>query len=614
MKTKLHISVGYQSMVFIFVYILTFALCCECPADSEITKKLLDCYRSYGMPFAPIDANLVIYDNGLSYIGPDGSEKTNKYLAFLVSQDSQSQSQTLLIGPFIHRIENWQGEIKFVKADDIVLNDIQTQWHNPVFELNITLFTAIQCKNRGWDNLAEALIEKGLKESYGHQFSAFYQPENLEPKTALAMAAWAYWGNQLIEPDSDRKLIAERMKSLINEESKLNIEYNRNIIESLEAALVPSEAKPGTIEALIDELVEMCTSTGALMTQKDYDAKYLKLAELGFKAIPDLIEHLDDKRLTRSVTIGFNNFPSYPRTVGDVVSDLLQDLSGKELGQNWLDRQRGWRIEEKDALSWWSKARKAGEEKYFLDNVLPQDTKNKMPNRIMLHIIAKRYYAHLPDIYKTVLDKRSYMQSWPVAEVFTESAIPKKQKIELFTYACKNKNLEHRRAAFWELKEIDPGSFIELLLQTLNELPSSPKEPYWNCREASFANLVMETNNDEIWETFKHVAKKSDVGLRMEFLNVMNYSCIGEKNFKRRLDFLKSFLNDVEVRDINSNTEMFDGPCAESDFPILEVRNLAAKEIGWILKVSEMPAPNWTPEQWASFRLKVEKELENSGM
>jgi len=559
MKTKLHISVGYQSMVFIFVYILTFALCCECPADSEITKKLLDCYRSYGMPFAPIDANLVIYDNGLSYIGPDGSEKTNKYLAFLVSQDSQSQSQTLLIGPFIHRIENWQGEIKFVKADDIVLNDIQTQWHNPVFELNITLFTAIQCKNRGWDNLAEALIEKGLKESYGHQFSAFYQPENLEPKTALAMAAWAYWGNQLIEPDSDRKLIAERMKSLINEESKLNIEYNRNIIESLEAALVPSEAKPGTIEALIDELVEMCTSTGALMTQKDYDAKYLKLAELGFKAIPDLIEHLDDKRLTR-------------------------------------------------------KARKAGEEKYFLDNVLPQDTKNKMPNRIMLHIIAKRYYAHLPDIYKTVLDKRSYMQSWPVAEVFTESAIPKKQKIELFTYACKNKNLEHRRAAFWELKEIDPGSFIELLLQTLNELPSSPKEPYWNCREASFANLVMETNNDEIWETFKHVAKKSDVGLRMEFLNVMNYSCIGEKNFKRRLDFLKSFLNDVEVRDINSNTEMFDGPCAESDFPILEVRNLAAKEIGWILKVSEMPAPNWTPEQWASFRLKVEKELENSGM
>lgn len=614
MKTKLHISIGYQSMVFIFVYIVTFALCCECPAGSEITENLLDCYRSYRLPFAPNDANLVIYDKGLSYIGTDGRKKTNKYLAFLVGQDRQSKSRTLLIGPFVHTVENQEGEIKLVKADKVVINGIQMHWYEPIFELNVGLFTAIQCKNRGWDNLAEALIEKSLKESYGHPFSAFYQPEDIEPKTALAMAAWAYWCNQLIEPDSDRKLIAERMKSLINEESKLDTEYNRTIIESVKAAIVPSEAKPGTIEAMIDELVEMCTSSGVLATQKDYDAKYLKLAELGFKAVTDLIEHLDDKRLTRSVTIGFNNFSSYPRTVGDVVSDLLQDLSGKELGQNWLNRQRGWKIEKKDALSWWSKARKASEEKYFLDNVLPPDTKNKLPNRIMLHIIAKRYYAHLPDIYKTVLDKRSYMQSWPVAEAITKSAIPQEQKIELFTYACRNKNLEHRRAAFWELKEIDSDSFIELLMQTLNELPASPKEPYWVCREASFANLVMETNNDEVWETFKRIAKKSDVGLRMEFLNVMNYSYIGDKNLKQRLDFLKSFLNDVEVRDINSNPEMYDGPCAESDFSILEVRNLAAKEIGRLLKVSEIPAPDWTPEQWASFRLKVEKELGNRGI
>jgi len=474
-------------------------------ARRETLDDLLTTYRAYGLPFPPDDAKLVIYDSGLSYMGVDGKEHTSKYLAFLLKQGSRSEPGVLLIGPFVHHVDHGRGKVAFVEPSRSVARDIAPQWYEPVFELNIGLITAIQCKARGWEPLAKSLLKNSLKSDYGHHFSAFYQPADLAPKTALAMAAWAYWGNQLIEPASDRKLIAKRMKSLLHTEPRLNKKHNRALLESLEAALVPSKAKPGTVEAMIDDLVEMCSQSRSLTAHDELAPKYLRLAELGFKAVPELIKHLDDNRLTRSVEIGFNNFAPYHRTVGNIVSDLMQDLSGKQLGKN---------------------------------------------------------------------------------------------------------RLEHRRVAIWELKEFDPKRFTKLLLQTLNDLPKTPKQSYWSCPEASFANLVMETDNEEVWQTFKRVAKRSDVGLRMEFLNMMNYCHIGDRQRKQRLDFLQVFLNDLSVRDVKSNPKMFEGPYAGSDFPRLEVRNLAAQQIGWMLHISATPEPNWAPEQWAAFRAKVRAALE----
>ena len=52
---------------------------------------------------------------------------------------------------------------------------------------------------------------------------------------------------------------------------------------------------------------------------------------MGFDAVPYLIEHLDDDRLTRAMEGGFMAFPRNVR-VGDVVSDLLENLAGQDIG------------------------------------------------------------------------------------------------------------------------------------------------------------------------------------------------------------------------------------------------------------------------------------------
>ena len=94
---------------------------------------------------------------------------------------------------------------------------------------------------------------------------------------------------------------------------------------------------------------------------------------MGFAAVPALIEHLNDDRLTRrSVVQGINKTPTSHQRVGEVVIDLLQELAGDELGKNWLQRRRGYVIEKSDAMAWWNKARQEGEQAYFERHVLPE--------------------------------------------------------------------------------------------------------------------------------------------------------------------------------------------------------------------------------------------------
>jgi hypothetical protein len=45
------------------------------------------------------------------------------------------------------------------------------------------------------------------------------------------------------------------------------------------------------------------------------------------------------------------------------------------------------------------------------------------------------------------------MQSGPIAKAIAGSSLAANHKVTLFAVVARNKNLEHRRAAFWELKD-----------------------------------------------------------------------------------------------------------------------------------------------------------------
>ena len=134
------------------------------------------------------------------------------------------------------------------------------------------------------------------------------------------------------------------MKALLAAEPLLNTKANQVLLKSLEAALVPSKAKPGTVERMIDDLTDMCSTFRwdddyGWDSDEESDPRYTRLAQMGFAAVPALIEHLEDGRLTRSINFGD---PNRLLQVKHIASELLQRLAGEDAGKLCCGDNKVW--------------------------------------------------------------------------------------------------------------------------------------------------------------------------------------------------------------------------------------------------------------------------------
>src|SRR5207247_6948735 len=275
------------------------------------------------------------------------------------------------------------------------------------------------------------------------------------------------------ETNSDWKVIARRLKSILAADKGLAGSVDLAILRSLDAALLARKAKPGSIAALIDDLVDC--RLDYVRGQWHTEPSYQKILLLGFDAVPELLEHLDDDRLTRTRQPAMGNNRGYHYRVRDVVSDLLRRLAAADPGETT------------DFRKWWASAQKIGEEKYLVDHVFRSQPDAKEPNAHQLWIIAEKYPWRLPEIYKTLLDRRPEWWNWSVAEAIGRSKLPRSKKVELLVSGGKQKNLHHRYAALQQLKDLDKEASIKILSDTLDHLPESTRG--WMPREAWFAAL-----------------------------------------------------------------------------------------------------------------------------
>jgi hypothetical protein len=575
--------------------------------------ELLAEYRAHELPMPPADAVLVRFRAGSDQDGPI------YHLAF-ARLDGGKPLLPLLVGT------KWLsppgGEpVEPAAAEPAAAEHVLTEDFGDPFPLNLGLATAVQCKARGWDGLADALLKPSLERGAGGFAGTFLQRPNAPPLEALAAMAAAHWGNQLAAPESDRAAILTRLEKLVASgrlrdptlgadvpDGERRVQF---LLASLRKSLVPHPEHAG-VEAMIDGLAD-ATMTRALMGGSSEDPRYLALADLGFEAVPALIGHLGDDRLTRSIRQGFNNFPTYLLTVQDLASDLLQELSGDELGKDWLRRQQGYEVARKDAQTWWDAARATGEEAYLVAHAIPAAADAKWPNQRMLRLLSKRYPARLPDVYARILKHRPELVSDPATEAIAGSSLPDARKVALFAAAAADPWLDHRRAALRALLPLDAKKFSALLIKTLDGLPVTPKDAYWKCPEGSFANLAMETADPAVWRGLVRAAKRADVGLRMQLLNPMNYSYIGERQRAQRLQFLLQWLGDDTVREAKREDPQWQGPVAAFTIAKITVRDFAALQLASILGLPRHDATAWSAAQRAEVRAAAESALQKLG-
>ncbi len=134
----------------------------------------------------------------------------------------------------------------------------------------------------------------------------------------------------------------------------------------------------------------------------------------GFEAIPALLKHLDDKRMTNHLMTGFNNFVSHPMRADRVVNNYLHAFTNNEMGSNWLERQKGVLSDREKITKWWKKASDLGEKKYVAKYTLVSSKRKLKLSTEMLMLAADRYPELIPKLYQKAISSK--MHSWPIAE------------------------------------------------------------------------------------------------------------------------------------------------------------------------------------------------------
>ena len=378
-------NLAHTTIVFLFAGVLclpgtaTFGQAPNPPKASEperqdntdaILDQLLEDYRSYGLPFPPDEAPLVRINAGGSIKMPGEAARPFIYLGFPLDPDPENKYPIVLLGPLEVARWNRTRMTRVTQPTPQAANNISTCLSEP-FPMKVGIATAVQCKARGWDQLAEALLDRTMISSCGFGYSALADEGDVSTRTELAAMAWTYWRTMLMEPSVHANEVARRLRKLLTANKELNWERNLEFLRDLEATLRPTGAEQGSIEAMIDDLVNV-TWRGPIgglfppeysMMEFRSDERYAKLRSQGLDVVLHLLKHLDDNRMTRSVGTTYKLRELKSLRVKDIALVLLQDIADGELGKSPFFLYYGDLKGDAAARAWWDATREAGGEK-----------------------------------------------------------------------------------------------------------------------------------------------------------------------------------------------------------------------------------------------------------
>ncbi len=550
---------------------VAFGLVCSA-AQAQDLATLVDQYKRNDLPFPPPAAVLCIHESGPYIV--NGQPVKYRHLVFALDKPTDEKPMKCLVG-IVEWTPSEGDKVTPVSPDDPKAKETEEVAFLDGFEFNVDFVMALQCEARGWNALANHLLKRSTSDYRG--------------PASVAHVAWQYWRDQFTKAKNNRPQIVQRFKSLLKDE-RLGTAENKQLVADMESTLI-QKSPTDRIERLIESLIDY--SGG--------DEPIDKLTRAGFDAVPQLIKHLDDHRLTREIHPRINNWAPHHGRISEHVANLLEGLMLKE---------RHFTVTKEAAAEWWKNAQKIGEEAYVRSKVLPEDKNAQWPSDGPLHVIQAKYPKYLPELYGLALKDYSKMYSDPIADALVASSLSRQDKIQALLQGARHRSLDHQRSALFHLLDLKYDGFVPLLVKTLDSLPVTPDGPYWHSVGA-FATLVARSKSQGAWNALVRTTKRVDLGTKMEFMNVMNYGCgcCEDTPLAPRVAFLRGFLNDKTVRDVTTNREMYDGPCAGFYFDRIVVGDFAALQLASLLGVKADADPSWTATDWRHLQSRVDAKL-----
>jgi hypothetical protein len=227
---------------------------------------------------------------------------------------------------------------------------------------------------------------------------------------------------------------------------------------------------------------------------------------------------------------------------------------------------------------------------------------------VPLWIVGQKYPDLLPPLAgRLPKDSGKDLALHELARAISESKLAKEPQAAILSSLARRLKPDQARVVLQNLAKIDPDQCEQLVLPIIKALPRDVEGAYWTNEFINITHVVMQLERDGVWKEFLAAAKRAGIGMRMEMMDPMDYSYIGDRNRARRLAFLAAFLDDEEVR-VRKGAK-FSGPCAAFKFDRIEVRNFAAMTIASILKVRPRPDQIWDGAKWTAYRDEIRDSL-----
>jgi hypothetical protein len=512
-------------------------------ALAELVKE----YRRFGLPVPPPDAELVRIEWWIS-------DDMNPYVLGLRMKPAApgADPRYLLFG-------HWETDDVDRYTVEPVAPAADTLHRTNMYNADL-LGLAIQCQILGWNDFARELAARAREESC--------RPLADE----LTDLAWKYWDDRLTQPGTDRGEVLLRLRAITDEHPRFRTPENQTLFRDLESTLARRTAKPGSVEALIDSLTELSDPWEWYRPETTHQG-YRKLVELGLDAVPVLIEHARDARLTR--VTGGPAFDSHLR-IGHVVGRLLSDLAG---GRGFGSTPAA---DPEKVREWWAEARRVGEERWLVEHALPRhkprEGESTTPNAVIARVIGAKYPARLSEVYQTIFRKQSWVTSESYTAEIVASALPREKKIALFEDGARHKDWGHRFHALDALGQLDRAALGKHLLPILESFSDRATNRDYAPGGHGIVLLVWRANDPECWDALVDAAKKVPVDTRMDIVWELGraHRVTGDPLRRERLRCLAQFLRDrAEQFDVDGS------PTEVRDFAASQMAGLLGSRLGY---------------------------------
>ncbi len=527
------------------------------PPLAELVKE----YKRFGLPFPLPNAQLVRIERDSYFWNPEPEAGAARYnLAYRVSPVGAGHRPRYLTVSFrgvgLEEIEYVEpAGVETIAPTPDALQSVD------LGDGHYCLSLAVQFKDRGWDNLAAAL--------YARARELFAEDEDhTSVMSEFRIVAWGFWLGPIRERGADRREALRWLKALAAEDEAFRSPEVSAFLRHLELTVAPRRHKPGTIEALIDDLTEYWDDPYSPVPRPAEPASYWKLAELGFDAVPALIAHLDDDRLTRTGSLGSQFWTSYSLTVGHLCSRLLFNLSAGTIGGRYSEAG-GDRLDPVEARAWFDRANKVGEEKWLLAHALPpfvgkaiayhEDRSVFVGKAFVNHkgqsephivrVLGAKYPARLPAIYRTMLKQsvEGGLLNDYVNEVIA-SKLPREQKIALLEEGAASADYDHWVPALEGLARLDRALLRKHLTDRLNRVWLRAWLGHPDPGDSDrLVRLIEAADDPACWGALASAVRACGVAFRTDVMSQITPPQPPDRADAQRLErirFLAQFLND----------------------------------------------------------------------